>query len=177
MSTLRAGSADGASVDVPAAVSELYRAHRLALLRTATFLCGDQSIGEDLVQEAFVALQRNWDGLRSSAAALAYLRTCVVNGSRNVHRRASVMRRHLRVAEPETGPGADYALLVSEEHREVLAALRTLPTRQREVLVLRYWSELDQAQIAAAMGISPGTVKSTASRALAALESALKGAK
>ena len=85
MSTLRAGLSDDSSVDSRAAVGELYRAHRLMLLRTATFLCGDQSVGEEIVQEAFLGLQRRWDRLRSADAAVAYLRTCVVNGSRNVH--------------------------------------------------------------------------------------------
>jgi len=67
-------------------------------------------------------------------------------------------------------PGADDAVMLAEEHREVMAALRRLPRRQREVLVLRYWSELSEVQIAQTLGISAGAVKSTASRGLDALE-------
>ena len=80
-----------------------------------------------------------------------------------------------RVAEPDEGPPADLALLLDEEHRQVVEALRTLPRRQREVLVLRYWSELSEAEIATTLGISRGTVKSTAARGLAALEQRLEG--
>ena len=67
--------------------------------------------------------------------------------------------------------------MLAEEHREVLAALKQLPNRQREVLVLRYWSDLSEAQIADALGISRGTVKSTASRALAALEKIMEASR
>jgi RNA polymerase sigma factor (sigma-70 family) len=97
----------------------------------------------------------------------------VVNGARSVLRRRQVARRHLRVAEPDEGPAADLALLLDEEHRQVVEALRTLPRRQREVLVLRYWSELSESEIAATLGIARGTVKSSASRGLSALEKRL----
>jgi RNA polymerase sigma factor (sigma-70 family) len=95
-------------------------------------------------------------------------------GARSAQRRQGIVRRHLRVAEPDALPPADFALLLAEEHREVVAALRRLPRRQREVLVLRYWANLDEAEIAETLRISRGTVKSTASRALDALENILK---
>jgi RNA polymerase sigma factor (sigma-70 family) len=98
----------------------------------------------------------------------------VVNGARSAHRRQGIVRRHLRVAEPDSLPPAVFALLPAEEHREVVAALRRLRGRQREVLVLRYWANLDEAEIAETLGISRGTVKSTASRALDALENTSK---
>jgi RNA polymerase sigma factor (sigma-70 family) len=72
-----------------------------------------------------------------------------------------------------TGP-ADSAVLLGEEHRAVLGALRRLPARQREVLVLRYWHELSEAEIAAALGISSGAAKSAASRGLTAVEARLR---
>lgn len=86
----------------------------------------------------------------------------MVNGARSAQRSQGIARRHLRVAEPGALPPADFALSLAEEHREVVAALRRLPRRQREVLVLRYWANLDEAEI------------SQTSRALDALENTLK---
>ena len=157
------------------AIADLYHEHRLGLLRLAVFLVDDRFVAEELVQDAFAALYQRWGTLADKRAATGYLRTTVVNGARSVHRRRGVVRRHLRAAEPEATPDADYALLLAEEHREVIAAMRTLPRRQREVVVLRYWSELSEAEIAQTLGVSRGTVKSTASRALDALEVQLRG--
>jgi RNA polymerase sigma-70 factor (sigma-E family) len=155
-----------------AALIDLYRAQRLPLLRLAVLLTDDTGTAEDVVQDAFLALQRRWHAVDPSAAA-GYLRTSVVNGVRTLYRRRSVARRHLHVAGPEDVPSADLAVLLTEDQREVVEALRTLPRRQREVLVLRYWSELSEAEIAAALGIARGTVKSSASRGLAALQKQL----
>jgi RNA polymerase sigma-70 factor (sigma-E family) len=167
------------TVDQPTAEAEwdgalldLYASQRPALVRLAVLLVDDRAAAEDVVQDAFMALQRRWHAVDPRAAA-GYLRTSVVNGARSVLRRRGVARRHLRVAEPEEGPAADLALLLDEEHRQVVAALRTLPRRQREVLVLRYWSELSEGEIAATLGIARGTVKSSAARGLAALEKRL----
>jgi RNA polymerase sigma factor (sigma-70 family) len=77
------------------------------------------------------------------------------------------------VAEPDHVDGADFHVLLSAEHREVLAALRQLPRRQQEVLVLRYWANLSEAEIAETLGVSRGTVKTCAARALATLEGRL----
>jgi RNA polymerase sigma-70 factor (sigma-E family) len=155
------------------AVAGLYRSHRLSLLRLATFLVDDRAIAEELVQDAFTALYQRWGSLTDKSAAPSWLRTTVVNGARSAQRRQGIVRRHLRAAEPAVPP-ADFALLLAEEHREVVAALRRLPRRQREVLVLRYWADLDEAEISRTLRISRGTVKSTASRALDALERTLK---
>jgi len=174
-----AGAREGGSVDRTrtepewnSALVGLYRSHRLGLLRLAVLLTDDQAIAEDVVQDAFLALQRRWHAVDPAAAA-GYLRTSVVNGARTLHRRRTVARRHLQAAVPEDAPPADLAVLLGDEHRQVVEALRTLPLRQREVLVLRYWSDLSEAEIAAALGIARGTVKSSASRALAALEKQL----
>jgi RNA polymerase sigma-70 factor (sigma-E family) len=155
-----------------AALIDLYRVQRLPLLRLAVLLTDDAGTAEDVVQDAFLALQRRWHAVDPAAAA-GYLRTSVVNGVRTLYRRRSVARRHLHVAGPEDVPSADLAVLLTEDQREVVEALRTLPRRQREVLVLRYWSELSEAEIAAALGIARGTVKSSASRGLAALQKQL----
>jgi RNA polymerase sigma-70 factor (sigma-E family) len=152
-----------------AALVGLYRSHRLGLLRLAVLLIDDPAAAEDVVQDAFLALQRRWHAVDPAAAA-GYLRTSVVNGARTLHRRRRVARRHLLAAVLDDAPSADLAVLLSEEHRQVVDGMRKLPRRQREVLVLRYWSELSEAEIAAALGVARGTVKSSASRALSALE-------
>lgn len=147
----------------------LYLTQRLALVRLAVLLVDDLPSAEDVVQDAFAALHTRWAQLRDPHAAAGYLRTSVVNGARSTLRRRRTARGY--VPPPELAePGADDAVLLAEEHREVLAALRRLPRRQREVLVLRYWSDLSEVQIAQTLGISTGAVKSAASRGLDALE-------
>ncbi|MFI5592544.1 SigE family RNA polymerase sigma factor [Amycolatopsis sp. NPDC051758] len=153
-------------------LTELFHAHRPGLVRLAVLLLGDRGLAEDVVQDAFVALFRRWP-LDDPAGAGGYLRVSVVNGARSAQRRAALRRRHHK-AEPDDGPPADAEALLGEEHREVLAAVRRLPRRQREVLVLRYWSGLSEAEIAETLGVSRGTVKTCASRALAKLEGELR---
>lgn len=152
-------------------IANLYAAHRLRLVRLAVMLVDDQETAEDVVQDVFAKLHR-WR-LRDPDRALAYLQRAVVNASRSVLRRRRTVRRHVAPHEPP-GDGPESSAILAEEHREVVAALQQLASRQREVLVLRYWSNLSEAQIADTLGISPGTVKSTASRALDALERILE---
>lgn len=147
----------------------LYQAERTRLRRVALLMTGDAAEADDLVHDAFLALHRHWSRLADPAAAAGYLHVSVVNGARSAHRRRRTARRHLRVAEPEAGPSADVRLLLDEEHRAVTVAVRRLPGRQRQAVVLRYWAGLTEAQTALAMGISAGTVKSTVSRALQAV--------
>ena len=156
-------------------VQALYSAHWRYLVRLAVLLFDDVASAEDVVQDAFVALHRNADGLRDPDAALAYLRTSVLNLARSVLRRRQVARKHLRVAEPEATAAADHDVLLRDEHRTALAAVRRLPRHQREVLILRYWSGLSEREIAQTLGISPGSVKSAASRGLATLQRMLGG--
>ena len=153
----------------------LYDAHWRYLIRIAALLVDDVASAEDVVQDAFVALHRNAGSLRDPDAALAYLRTTVLNLSRSVLRRRQVARKHLKVAEPEATAGADHDLMVREEHRAALAAVHRLPRHQREVLILRYWSGLSEREIAQTLGISPGSVKSAASRGMATLARVLGG--
>jgi RNA polymerase sigma-70 factor (sigma-E family) len=153
----------------------LYRAHWRYLVRLALLLVDDVPSAEDVVQDAFVALHKRQDSLRDPDAALGYLRASVVNLSRSVLRKRQVARRHLKVAEPEATASADHDVLLRDEHRAALAAVRALPRHQREVLILRYWSGLSEREIAQALGIAPGSVKSAASRGLATLQRVLGG--
>jgi RNA polymerase sigma-70 factor (sigma-E family) len=153
----------------------LYNAHWRYLVRLATLLVDDVASAEDVVQDAFVALHKRSGALRDPEAALGYLRTSVLNLSRSVLRRRQVARKHLRVAEPEATAAADHDVLLRDEHRAALAAVRRLPRHQREVLILRYWSGLSEREIAQTLGISAGSVKSAASRGLATLQRVLGG--
>lgn len=154
-------------------VAELYAEHRLGLVRLAVLLVDDLQSAEDVVQDAFASFVPKAARLREPEAALAYLRTSVVNGSRSALRRRRTARGYAPPWEPDRPDPADDVVL-AEEHRLVLVALQTLPPRQHEVLVLRYWSGLSEAEIATTLGISRGSVKSAASRGMDALESALE---
>jgi RNA polymerase sigma-70 factor (sigma-E family) len=153
----------------------LYDAHWRYLVRLAALLVDDVASAEDVVQDAFVALHKRSGSLRDPDAALAYLRASVMNLSRSVLRRRQVARKHLKVAEPEATAPADHDVLVRDEHRAALAAVRNLPRHQREVLILRYWSDLSEREIAEALNISAGSVKSAASRGMATLQRVLGG--
>jgi len=155
-------------------VADLYRAHGLALVRTAMMLVGDKQSAEDVVQDAFIGLYRALPRLRSTDKALAYLRASVVNGCRSVHR----ARQRARGRPVQHAPAvwsAESAAMAREESRLAMQAIARLPTRAREVLALRYYLDLPDAEIAAALGISRSSVSSTASRALAALARELQG--
>jgi len=151
----------------------LFRAYHLELVRLAAFVLGDVAAAEDVVQDVFVRLHQRWDSLADQWDPLPYLRTAVVNGCRSAFkRRASLLRRQAAAAnEPAALPPltAEESMLLSEDRRRLLAALAALPQRRREVLVLRYYAGLSEAEIASTLGISPGTVKSTAARGLDAL--------
>ena len=157
-----------AAAAAPLTLADLYRDHRMRLVRLAVLLVDDPNTAEDVVQEAFTGLHRNWAGLRDEEAAIGYLRTAVVNGSRSVLRRRRTARDYVPPHQVNARSAESLAMLTAE-HQAVVDALATLPPRQREVLVLRYYGGLSEAEIAEATGISRGTVKSTASRALDAV--------
>jgi RNA polymerase sigma-70 factor (sigma-E family) len=150
-------------------VTALYREHALGLIRLAVVMLGDRPAAEDVVQEAFCGLFRRWRSLTDTGKALAYVRSSVINGCRSVLRRRGRQAGGPAGSAGPPGESAEATVLTSEEHREVLAAVRRLPDRQREVLVLRYYLDLDEQEIATALRISRGTVKSTTSRGIAAL--------
>jgi len=162
--------------DADGGVERLYRSHRLYLVRMALLLVDDFETAEDVTQDAFAALHRRWSSLGNEDAAVGYLRACVVNGARSVLRRRRTVRRHPQQDEQRmTEDSADSRALLADEHREVLAAIDRLPTRQREVILLRYWGELTEPEVAAALGISVGAVKSNASRGRDAIAAILGG--
>lgn len=166
------GSLDLRDLERETAVARLFDLQHLQLVRLAALL-GAGHEAEDVVAEAFCSLYRRWNRLRDGNAALPYLRSCVVNETKMRLRHRRVVERN---AEPTAAPrrSAEAEVLVREVQREVLAALDALPTRQREAIVLRYWMDLREAEVAEAMGVSTGTVKTHTSRAMAALATRLE---
>ena len=163
------GPGRSAPLSAEGAVTELYQAHALGLIRLAYIMLGDRPAAEDVVQEAFCGLYRRWSGLSNQDSAVRYVRSCVLNGCRSVLRRNSS-----RAARPLAGYqppeiSAESVVLTGEERREVMAALQRLPRRQREVLVLRFYLDLSANEAAATMGISPSSVRSAITRGLASL--------
>jgi RNA polymerase sigma-70 factor (sigma-E family) len=155
------------------AITEIYGAHYRSLVRLATLLVHDVATAEEVVQDSFVALHAGLHRLRDSDKTLSYLRAAVVNRSRSVLRHRVVVDRNAPKPAPDM-PSAEHGALALIERSSVVAALRSLPERQREVVVLRFYADLSEAQIAAAMGITRGAVKSHTSRAMAALRSVLE---
>jgi RNA polymerase sigma-70 factor (sigma-E family) len=155
------------------AVTELYSVHYRALVRLAALLVRDTPTAEEVVQDSFVAMHGGWQRLRDAEKALAYLRQAVVNRSRSVLRHRTVVDKNLQKAPPDM-PSAEHGALVLLERHAVVMALRKLPDRQREAIVLRYYADLSEAEIAAAMGISRGAVKSHTARGMTALRTALE---
>ena len=162
-----------AALDADSALTELFRGHYASLLRLAVLLADDHASAEDLVQDAFARMHRSWARLRDPDKALAYLRASIANGARSRLRRLRTARRHVEPPWPHV-PSAEESAAGRAEHAEVLAALDGLPHRQRQVLVLRYYAELSEAEIAATLGISAGAVKSHAHRGIAALTRSLE---
>lgn len=159
------------------AVTLLFAAHYRGLVRLAVLLLHDQPVAEEVTQDAFVALHASWRRLKDADKALAYLRATVLNKARSSLRRRLVARRYAAAQPPPaTAPSAESGAMGLLRHQEVLAAVRKLPTRQREAIVLRYYAELSEAEIADAMGVSRGAVKSHTSRGMAALRQVLEKA-
>ena len=168
MSTMR--SVDPVPGPVPLEVA--YREHYRSLVRLASILVDDVGTCEELVQEAFVNAWRT-GGATDPDRLPAYLRSAVLNGARSHLRKVGVRRRHMQ-AVPGPTLSAEHQAVADDETQRVLAALRSLPDRQREVLTLRYYLDLSEAEIADTLAISKGSVKTHAHRGLAALESRLE---
>jgi RNA polymerase sigma-70 factor (sigma-E family) len=167
----RPGRSPG-TTEAATGVTALYEAHASGLIRLAVIMLGNRQVAEDVVQDAFFGLYRNWSGLSDPAKALAYVRSSVLNNCRSALRGQRRRERRDRAAASDAGgafESAEALVLLGEEHREVLLAVRRLPDRQREALVLRFYFGLADEETAAAMGISRGTVKSSLSRALTSL--------
>jgi RNA polymerase sigma-70 factor (sigma-E family) len=159
--------------DADGAVTELYSAHYRSLVRLAALLVRDLGTAEEVVQDAFVAMHGGWGRLRDNDKALAYLRQAVVNRSRSVLRHRQVVDRNAPKPAPDM-PSAEHGAIALFERSAVIAALRTLPARQREALVLRFYADMPEAQIAETMRISRGAVKSHTARAMQALRAVLE---
>ncbi|HWL98373.1 MAG TPA: SigE family RNA polymerase sigma factor [Nocardioidaceae bacterium] len=164
--------------DADEAVTSLYAAHYRSLVRMAALLLRDGGEAEEVVQDAFVAMHDAWRRLRDADRALAYLRQSVVNRARSALRRRAVRERHATEQGREPPhrdlPSAESEAMRAEDRRAVVDALRTLPERQREAIVLRYYADLSEADTAFAMGVSRGAVKSHTSRGMAALRTNLE---
>ena len=156
-------------------VVALFEAHYAHLVRLARHLVADPADAEDVVMDAFLGLSRHWQHVRRTDDAFFYLRASVVNGSRSRLRRLKVARdrAHTQV-EVDTAP-AEQVAMVHLEHAAVVRAIRTLPRRQREVLVLRYYDGATEVEIAETLRISVGSVKTHASRGLHAVAEHLEG--
>jgi RNA polymerase sigma-70 factor (sigma-E family) len=163
-----------AGLDADGAVEQLYAAHWRQLVRLSVLLVRDVGTAEEIVQDAFVAMHGKWSRLRDPDKALAYLRQAVVNRSRSALRHRKVVDRHVARESTVAGTTAPAADEAAGRRAAVLDAMRALPQRQREVLALRYYLDLSEAEIASTLGISPGAVKSHASRGAATLRTHLE---
>ncbi|MGZ4756817.1 MAG: SigE family RNA polymerase sigma factor [Acidimicrobiia bacterium] len=165
MTAAGGGAAELARADRDVVLADLHREHYRSLVRLACVLLDEQGAGEEVVQEAFVRVFQAWPKVEQP---LTYLRSTVMNLARSRMRRKLVARRRV---EPVGTPGmsAEERVVLLDDQQEVLDAMRTLPRRQRECLVLRYYLDLSETEIASTLGISNGSVKSHSSRGLAAL--------
>ena len=156
-------------------VTLIFRQHHADLVRLALLLVGDRACAEDVVQDVFTRLCARRPDLEHDRA-MAYIRTAVVNGCRSVLRRRTLTRRVMTARGApwrDTQESAEDTAILAEDRRRVLAALAALPSRRREVLVLRFYLNLPVAEVAAMLGISQGSVKSAAARGLGTLASRL----
>ena len=143
------------------------------LLRTAYLIVWDLSEAEDLVQECLLTVARRWPRVRRMEHPRAYARRVLVNLALDGRRRHARRRQELEQSDVDLRSAEDRAIAGVEARRDLVDALASLPPRQRAVLVLRYFEDLTEAQVATVLGCSVGTVKSTASRGLARLQASM----
>jgi len=155
-----------------ALLARLFAEEATTLVRLARFFVDDRAAAEDLVQEAFIRLARSLHRIRDPASATAYLRAIVLNLARDHNRRGLMSLRHQPPADPEP-TSVEEQVTGRDEARRLVAALRTLPRRQRDCLVLRYYLELPVAEVATTLGLSPNSVKTHLKRGLRSLEDRL----
>jgi RNA polymerase sigma-70 factor (sigma-E family) len=160
-------------LDAYDAVTKLYSTHYRSLVRLAGLLVRDEPTAEEVVQECFVAMHDGWHRLREEDKTLSYLKQAIVNRARSVLQHRAVMDRNAPKPAPDM-PSAEQGAMALLERRDVIAALQALPIRQREALILRYYADLSDAQIAQMMGISKGAVKSHTARGMASLRAVLE---
>ena len=163
----------GSDREAAVGLTTLFELHYAQLVRLARHLLDDPDDAEDVVMDAFAGLERRWQHIKRPDDAFFYLRSSVVNGTRSRLRRLRVARARLHTQLDRDSAPADQAAMLHLEHEAVVVALRRLPRRQREVLVLRYYLDFSEAQIADALGISRGAVKAHAHRGSAVLRDLL----
>ena len=168
------GGAVATEVDVTTdQLTQTYQTHYTSLLRLAALLLDDLSSCEDVVQEAFIKVHAARARVREPEKLLAYLRQTVVNLSRSTLRRRLIGMRLLPKPMPDAASAEEGAYDILERDA-LIQALRGLQRRQREVLVLRYYADLTEAQVAASLGISIGSVKAYGSRGIEALRARME---
>lgn len=156
-------------------LAELHRTEYRSLVRLAAILLGDAAAAEEVTQDAFAGALAAQGRMTDPDKLLAYVRSAVLNRARSRLRRGAVAARPWRRAAEAVVPSPEDAAVVGSRRALVLAALRTLPRRQRECLALRYYLDLSDTEVAAALGVSVGSVKQHISRGLDNLASRLEG--
>lgn len=164
-----------APLDTDAFVVSMYQQHARGLVGLVRLFVDDRNAAEDIVQEAFIRLARSAHKIQDPAKAGAYLRSIALNLARDHNRRGMVSLRHRLPFDDRTASAEDEVVL-SEDHQRVVDAIRSLPGRQRDCVILRNYDELGIDEIADALGISRNSVKTHLSRGMRSLETALSDA-
>jgi len=173
MAELELTGREAIAADRSVALADLHAAHYRPLVRLAALMLGDVGAAEEVVQDAFVNVFRSWARVRDGSRLVPYLRSAVLNGARNRLARRPVIDR-LRSVRVDDVVGADVSAETSDRRTRMLRAVRSLPDRQRDCLLLRYYLDLSEAEIADALSISRGSVKTHTSRGLHALAEKLE---
>lgn len=170
-------AAFGRSVDSEARdlLVAMFRQEGPSLVRLARIFTDDRNAAEDLVQEAFIRFYRNAHRVRDRSRSPSYLRSIVLNLARDHNRRGLLSLRHEQTSVLEPTESVDEQVFRTQSHADLVAALGELSNRQRDCLVLRYYLELSDSEVAETLGISPNSVKTHVRRGLAGLESMLGG--
>ena len=163
------------SIDRDALVTKLFEAEGPQLVRLARIFTDDRNAAEDLVQEAFIRLHKAAHRIQTEDKAAPYLRSIVINLARDHNRRGLMSLRHQEALVVGSSPEApDDALVLDEERATIIRNLRLLSPRQRDCLVLRFYLEMKEREIAETLGISPNSVKTHCRRGMTALRSILE---
>jgi RNA polymerase sigma-70 factor (sigma-E family) len=161
-----------------ALVEKLYHQEAVSLVRLARLFTDDRTVAEDIVQEAFIRLYRAAERIEDAEKSAAYLRSIVLNLARDQNRRGLLSLRHQdSMVDHKTPVIPEDHVMRTESQVEVIDALNNLSARQRDCLVLRFYMDLTEKQIAATLAISPNSVKTHCQRGMAILAGVLEGAK
>ena len=172
---LLSASLTSGSIDPDLLVADLFASEGRSLVRLARIFCDDHASAEDLVQEAFIRLHRSAGSIRDIDRAPAFLRSIVINLARDHNRRGLMSLRHrASTHQPDKAESFEDDTVANGADRAVLAAVRVLPDRQRSCVVLRYYLQYSESEVAATLGISKSSVKTHCRRALATLGTLLE---